>query len=61
MGHRIDAIISLKDDSEEAQTVVSENRYIYSRIDFVGGQSYLQVSFLVRQVPRTSATVLRYR
>ena len=60
MGHGIDAIISLKDDSEEAQTVVSEIGTFIRGLIFYG-QSYVQASFLVHQVPRTSATLLRYR
>ena len=37
LGHRIDAKISPKAVSEKVQTTVSENRYIYPKIDFSDG------------------------
>ena len=57
MGHRIDAIISLKDDSEEAQTVVSDKRYIYLRIDFWGGGTVISAG-VISSTPGTA--YLRY-
>ena len=36
LGHRIDAEIYPKAASEKAQTTVSENRYVYPRINFFG-------------------------
>ena len=55
---------------EKAQTTVSENRYTNPIIDvfrmvivslLASTGNSVQASFLVHQVPRTSATVLRYR
>ena len=69
MGHRIDAKIFPKAPSEKAQTTVSENTYTFPKIDvFRTAISSLlaptgnneRASFLVHQVPHTSATVLRY-
>ena len=63
MGHRIHTKISPQAASEKAQTMMSENRcfqmVIVSLLAATG--SSVQASFLVHQVPRTSATVLRYR
>ena len=64
--HHIDAEISPKAASEKAQTTVSESRYTSPKIDVfrmiiltllvpIGDNA--QVSFLVHQVLRTSATV----
>ena len=70
LGHRIDAKIPPKAASEKAQTTVSENRYTFPNIDvfrtailslLVPTGNNAQASFLVHQVPRTSATVLWYR
>ena len=67
LGHRIDAKIS---PSEKAQTTVSENKSTSPKIDVFRTAilSFLaptgnneRASFLVHQVQRTSATVLRYR
>ena len=70
LGHCIDAKIFPKAPLEKAQTTVSENRYIYPKID-VFRTAILSLlaptghneraSILVRQVLRTSATVLWYR
>ena len=67
LGHRIDAKISPKAASEKAQTTVSENTYnvdvfrtaILSLLAPTGNNA--RASFLVHQVPCTSATVLWYR
>ena len=68
-GYRMDATISSKAASEKAKTMVSHNRYIYQRIDFfrtvilslpVSTGNNGLVSFLVHQVPQTSATVWQY-
>ena len=70
LGHRIDAKISPKAASEKAQTTVSESRYTSSNIDvfrtailslLAPTGNNARASFLVHQVPRTSATVLWYR
>ena len=70
MGHRIDAKIFPKAPSEKAQTTVSENTCTFPKIDVfrMAISSLLaptgnneRASFLVHQVPHTSATVLRYR
>ena len=70
LGHCIDAKIFPKAPSEKAQTTVSENTYTFPKIDvFRTAISSLlaptgnneRASFLVHQVPHTSATVLRYR
>ena len=70
LGHRIDAKISPKVPSEKAQTTMSENRYTFPKIDvfWTAILSLLaptgnneRASFLVHQVPHTSATVLQYR
>ena len=70
LGHHIDAKISPKAASEKAQTTVSENRYTSPNIDvfrtailslLVPTGNNERASFLVHQVPRTSATALRYR
>ena len=70
LGHRIDAKISQKASSEKAQTTVSENRYTFPKIDvfrtailslLAPTGNYKRVSFLVHQVPHTSATVLQCR
>ena len=70
LGHRIDAKISPKAASENAQTTVSENRYTNPIIDvfrtvilslLASTGSNVWASFLVHQVPRASTTVLRYR
>jgi len=70
LGHRIDAKISPKAASEKAQTTVSENRYTSPKIDvfrtailtlIATKGDNAQASFLVHQVPRTSATVWQYR
>ena len=66
LGHHIDAKISPKAASEKAQTTVSENRYTSPNIDVfrtailtltapTGDNA--RASFLVHQVPRTSATL----
>ena len=69
LGHRIDAKISPKAASEKAQTTVSENTYTYPNIDvfrtailsiLAATGNNARASFLVHQVPRTSATVLWY-
>ena len=70
LGHRINGKISPKAASERAQTTASENRYTYPNID-VFRTAILSLlapkgnngraSFLVHQVPHTSATVLWYR
>ena len=63
-GHCIDAKISLKAASEKVQTTVSENRYVYPRIDFSDGHfityrvNNVQASFLVHQVLHTFTTAL---
>ena len=68
--HHIDAKISPKAASEKPQTMVSQNRYTSPKIDvfrtailtfLVPTGDNAQASFLVHQVLRTSATVLRYR
>ena len=70
LGHRIDAKISPKPASEKAQTTVSENTYTFPNIDvfrtailslLAPTGNNARASFLVHQVPRTSATVLWYR
>ena len=70
LGHRIHAKISPKAASEKAQTTVSGNRYTNPIIDvfrtvilllLVSTGNSVRAPFLVHQVPRTSATVLRYR
>ena len=70
LGHRIDAKISPKAASEKAQTTVSENTYTFPNIDvfrmailslLAPTGNNARASFLVHQVPRTSATVLWYR
>ena len=70
LGHCIHAKISPKAASEKAQTTVSENRYTNPIIDvfrtvnlslLASTGNNVWASFLVHQVPRTSATVLRYR
>ena len=70
LGHRIDAKIFPKAPSEKAQTTVSENTYTFPKIDVyrMAISSLLaptgnneQASFLVHQVPHTSASILRYR
>ena len=70
LGHRIDAEISPKAPSEKAQTTVSENRYTFPKIDvfrtailslLAPTENNERASFLVHQVPHTSATVVRYR
>ena len=70
LGHRIDAKISPKAASEKAQITVSENTYTFPNIDvfrtailslLAPTGNNARVSFLVHQVPRTSATVLWYR
>ena len=70
LGHRIGAKISPKAPSEKAQTTVSENRYTFPKIDvfrmailvlLAPAGNNEQLSFLVHQIPHTSATVLRYR
>ena len=70
LGHCVDAKIFSKVPSEKAQTTVSENTYTFSKIDVfrMAILSLLEptgnnerASFLVHQVPHTSATVLRYR
>ena len=67
LGHRIDAP---KAASEKAQTTVSENTYTFPNIDvfrtailslLAPTGNNARASFLVHQVPRTSATVLWYR
>ena len=69
LGHRINAKISPKAASDKAQTTVSENRYTSPKIDafrmailtlLEQTGDNVQASFLVHQVPQTSATVLRY-
>ena len=69
LGHRIDTKISPKAASEKAQTTVSENTYTSPNIDvfrtailslLAPTGNNAQVSFLVHQVPHTSATVLWY-
>ena len=66
LGHRIDAKISPKAASEKAQTTVSENRCTSPKIDvfrtailtlLAPTGNNARASFLVHQVPRTSATV----
>ena len=66
----MDAKISPKTASEKAQATVSENRYTFPKIDvfwtailslLAPKGNNVRASFLVHQVPRTSATVLRYR
>ena len=64
LGHRIDAKISPKAASEKAQTTVSENTDVFrtailSLLAPTGNNA--RASFLVHQVPRTSAAVLWYR
>ena len=70
LGHHIDAIISPQAASEKAQTMVSENRCTYPKIDVFGTAVLTLIattrdnawaSFLVHQVPRTSTTVWEYR
>ena len=70
LGHRIDAKISPKAPSEKAQTTVSENTYTFAKIDVFRTAILVllaptgnnkRASFLVQQIPHTSATVLRYR
>ena len=70
LGHRIDTKISPKAASEKAQTTVSENTYTFPNIDvfrtailslLAPTGNNARASFLVHQVPRTSATVLWYR
>ena len=65
LGHRIDAKISPKAASEKAQTTVSENTYTFPNIDvfrtailslLAPTGNNARASFLVHQVPRTSAT-----
>ena len=69
LGHRIDAEISPKPASEKEQTTVSKNRYTSPKIDvfrtailtlLAPRGNNVRASFLVYQVPRTSATVLLY-
>ena len=70
LGHRIHVKTSPKAASGKAQTTVTENRYANPIIDVFQtvvlsllastGNSVL-APFLVHQVLRTSATVLRYR
>ena len=70
MEHRIHAKISPKAASEKAQTTVSKNRYTNPIIDvfrtvvlslLASTRNSVLAPFLVHQVPRTSATVWRYR
>ena len=70
LGHRINAEISPIAASEKAQTTVSENRHTFPKIDvfqtailsvLVPAENNARASFLVRQVPCTSTTVLWYR
>ena len=69
LGHRVDAKISPKAASKKAQTMVSENRYTSPKIDvfqtailmlIAPTGDNVQASFLVHQVPQTSATVWQY-
>jgi len=70
LGHRIDGEISPKVPSEKEQTTVSENRYTSPKIDgfrtailplLAPRGNNARASFLVHQVPCTSATVWQYR
>ena len=69
LGHRIDPKISPKAASEKAQTTVPENRYTSPKIDvfwmailtlLAPTGNIVRASFLVHQVPCTSATVWQY-
>ena len=68
-GHRIDAKIFPKAPPEKAQTTMSENTYTFPKIDvfwmailllLVPTGNNKRASFLVHQVPHTSATVLLF-
>ena len=70
LGHHMDAKISPKAASEKVQTTMSENRYTSLNIDvfwmpiltlIATTGDNARASFLIHQVPRTSATVWRYR
>ena len=70
LGNHIDAKIFPKAASEKAQTTVSENRYTSPKINvfrtailtlIATTGDNARASFLVHQVPRTSATVWQYR
>ena len=64
LGYHADAEMFPKAASERAQTMMSENRYIYPRIDFLGQSplvstgNNVRTTFLVHQVSNTSTTVL---